>query len=189
VGAPGAGASQPAADPAVAGVDAFVRAGGTIVVWNQGTSSVINALRLPVRNVLTGVSRDEYFTGGSIMQVTTDTLHPVMAGMPSRADVFVSGSPVFTTLDGFQGAVLAKYERQGSPLRSGFLRGEKYMQGYAAALDVKLDRGHVVLFAFQPQWRGQPTGTFRTVFNAAFFAGDVAARATGTPGFWAAPTP
>jgi hypothetical protein len=138
---------------------------------------------------LTGVSRDEYFTGGSIMQVTTDPSHPVMAGMPARAAVFVSGSPVFTTLDGFQGAVLAKYERDGSPLRSGFLRGDKYMRGYAAALDVKLDRGHVVLIAFQPQWRGQPTGTFRVVFNSAFFAGDVAAGARGAAGFWAPPAP
>jgi hypothetical protein len=96
---------------------------------------------------------------------------------------------VFTTLDGFQGAVLAKYQREGSPLRSGFLRGEKYMQGYAAALDVKVDRGHVVLIAFQPQWRGQSTGTFRVVFNSAFFAGDVAAQAKGAAGFWAPPVP
>jgi hypothetical protein len=186
-GAPPAGTAQPPMDSATVAVDAFVRGGGTVVVWNQGTGSFISALRLPVRNVLAGISRDDYFTGGSIMQVTTDPSHPVMAGMPSRADVFVSGSPVFTTLDGFQGSVLAKYQREGSPLRSGFLRGEKYMHGYAAALDVKLDRGHVVLIAFQPQWRGQPTGTFRVVFNSAFFAGDVAARAAGAAGFWTPP--
>ena len=123
------------------------------------------------------------------MEVTTDPSHPVMSGMPARADVFVSGSPVFTTLDGFQGAVLAKYAGSGSPLRSGFLRGEKYMHGHAAAIDVKLDRGHVILFAFQPQWRGQPTGTFRVVFNSAFYAGDVAAQAKGATGFWTVPTP
>jgi uncharacterized membrane protein YgcG len=187
-GAPPPGTAQSPTDSATAAVDAFVRAGGTVVVWNQGTASFINALRLPVRNVLTGVSRNDYFTGGSIMEVTTDPTHPVMAGMPARADVFVSGSPVFTTLDGFKGSVLATYRRDASPLRSGFLRGEKLMQGYAAALDVKLDRGHVVLIAFQPQWRGQPTGTFRVVFNSAFFAGDVAAQAKGATGFWTPPT-
>ena len=42
----------------------------------------------------------------------------------------------------------------------------QYIQGYAAALDVKHVKGHAILFAFQPEWRGQPTGTFRTVFNA-----------------------
>jgi hypothetical protein len=45
----------------------------------------------------------------------------------------------------------------------------------------------VVLIAFQPQWRGQPHGTFRVVFNSAFFARDLAAQAKGTPGFWTAP--
>jgi len=187
-GGPPTGPVQPA-DSATLAIEAFVRGGGTVVAWNQATSSFISALRLPVRNVVAGVSRDQFFTGGSIMEVTTDPSHPVMAGMPVRADVVVSGSPVFTTLDGFQGAVLAKYAATGSPLRSGFLRGEQYMRGHAAAVDVRLDRGHVILFAFQPQWRGQPTGTFRVVFNSAFFAGDVAAQAKGAAGFWTPPTP
>ena len=168
--------------------DEFVRGGGTIVAWNQGAMAVVNALHLPVKNVVAGLPRREYFTGGSIMRAIVDTTHPVMAGMPAAADVFVFNSPVFTTLDGFDGAVLAKYPNEGAILRSGYLTGEKHMQGMAAALDVKRDRGHVVLFAFQPQWRGQSTGTFRVVFNATLFGGDVSAQARGAPGFWSAPT-
>jgi len=171
----------------VRAIDDFVRGGGTIVAWNQGTTSAVNALKLPVKNVVAGVARKDYFTGGSIMRAVIDVRHPVMAGMPEQADVFVNGSPVFTTMEGFEGTVLAKYPAEGTLLRSGFLNGEKYMRGYAAALDVKHDRGHVVLFAFQPQWRGQPQGTFRVVFNSAFFGGAVAANAAGTPGFWSAP--
>jgi hypothetical protein len=168
--------------------DEFVRAGGTIVAWNQGATGVVNALHLPVKNVVAGLPRREYFTGGSIMSAIVDTTHPVMAGMPARADVFVFNSPVFTTLDGFEGAVMAKYPNEGPVLRSGYLAGEKHMQGMAAALDVKHERGHVILFAFQPQWRGQSTGTFRVVFNSTLFGGDVATQARGTPGFWSAPT-
>jgi hypothetical protein len=182
----GAAADSAAAEE-VRVVDEFVRGGGTVVAWNQGATSIINALHLPVRNVVAGVPRREFFTGGSVMQVITDPAHPVMAGMPERADVFVFNSPVFTTLDGFDGAVLAKFPSDASPLRSGFLSGQQFIQGFAAALDVKHDRGHAVLFAFQPQWRGQPTGTFRTVFNAAFFGRDVADQAKGTAGFWTAP--
>ena len=167
--------------------DEFVRAGGTIVAWTQGATSVATALHLPVKNVVAGLARREYFTGGSIMRAIVDTTHPIMAGMPASADVFVFNSPVFTTLDGFDGAVLAKYPNE-SILRSGYLSGEKHMQGMAAALDVKRDRGHVILFAFQPQWRGQSTGTFRVVFNATLFGGDVSAQARGAPGFWSAPT-
>ncbi len=172
-------------------LDDFVRGGGTVVAWNQGAASLVNALHLPVRNVVAGLSRNDFFTGGSIMQVIVDPTHPVMSGMPEHADVMVYGSgnspsPVFTTLDGFEGAVIAKFPADVSPLRSGFLNGVQHMQGYAAALDVKHEKGHAILFAFQPEWRGQPTGTFRTVFNAAMFAHDVADQGKATPGFWTA---
>ncbi|HET7622621.1 MAG TPA: M14 metallopeptidase family protein [Gemmatimonadaceae bacterium] len=174
---------------AVRGVDEFVRGGGTIVAWSQGVDPAIEALHLPVRDLVADVSRQDYFAGISIMEVATDPAHPLMAGMPARADVVVNRGPVLTTLDGFEGAVLASYAADSSPLRSGWLNGEKYMYGAAAALDVKHGKGHVVLFAFQPQWRGQSTGTFRTVFNSLFYAGTLAERARGTPGFWSAGAP
>ena len=168
-------------------LDEFVRAGGTLVCLNQSAGYAISALHLPVRNVVDTLPRKSYFSSGSILEVTTDPTHPVMAGMPERAKVFVDGSPVFATLDGFEGTALAKYARDGSPRLSGYLLGEKYIQGYAAALDVKHDRGHVVLIGFRPQWRGQPFGTFRVVFNAALFGGEVAKNARGSAGFWTMP--
>ena len=192
-GAPGGrGGAQPAVSSEdstrIAAVDAFVRGGGTVVAWNQGTASLISALQLPVRNVVAGVARQDYFTGVSIMRAIVDTTHPVMAGMPAESDVVVSSSPVFTTMDGFEGSVLAKYPAQGTLLRSGFLHGEERMRGHAAALDVKRGNGHIILIAFQPQWRGQPQGTFRVIFNSAFFAREVSAGVSGAPGFWTAPT-
>ena len=56
---------------------------------------------------------------------------------------------------------------------SGFLVGEEYMNGNAAAMDVKYGNGHVLLFGFQPQWRGQPMGTYRTLFNALLYANEL----------------
>jgi hypothetical protein len=88
---------------------------------------------------------------------------------PAGAAVFVDGSPVFETLEGFKGLVLAKYADAGSPLLSGYLIGEKYLQGQAAALDVEFDKGHIVLLGFCPQWRAQSFGTFRVVFNATLY--------------------
>ncbi len=80
--------------------------------------------------------------------------------------MFVDGSPVFETKEGFEGKVLARYAETGSPLLSGYLLGEKHLHGKAAGLDVTLGKGHVVLLGFRPQWRGQPFGTFKTFFNA-----------------------
>jgi hypothetical protein len=45
----------------------------------------------------------------------------------------------------------------------------------------------VVLIGFRPQWRGQPIGTFRVLFNAALFHGALAAEAGGSEGFWQRP--
>jgi hypothetical protein len=110
-----------------------------------------------------------------------------MAGMPERARVFIDESPVFTTTEGFDGTAIAKYQAAGSPLLSGYLLGEKHLNNMAAALDVKVGAGHVVLLGFRPQWRGQPMGTFRVLLNAALYSRDVAARAKPTAGFWKAP--
>jgi hypothetical protein len=148
----------------------FVRGGGTVVCLSNASTFAIQQLKLPVRNVVAGLRPEDFFLRGSIVQVTTDPSHPVMAGMPEKAAVFVDGSPVFETLDGFKGTVLARYEDSGSALLSGYLIGETLLHGKAAALDVQLDAGHVVLLGFRPEWRGQPFGTFRVLFNAALYA-------------------
>jgi len=152
------------------GFERFVRSGGTLVCLSNASGFAIQQFKLPVRNVVAGLRPEEFFLRGSIVEVTTDPSHPVMAGMTERAAVFVDGSPVFETTDGFQGSVIARYAETGSPLLSGYLIGEKYLQGKAAALDVELGDGHVVLLGFRPTWRGQPFGTFRVLFNAALFA-------------------
>ena len=152
------------------GFEQFVRGGGTVVCLSNASTFAIQQLKLPVRDVVAGLRPEEFFLRGSIVQVTTDPTHPIMAGMPDRAAVFVDGSPVFETQDGFKGTVLARYEETGSPLLSGYLIGETLLRGKAAALDVQLDAGHVVLLGFRPEWRGQPFGTFRVLFNAALYA-------------------
>jgi ribosomal protein S18 acetylase RimI-like enzyme len=147
----------------------FVRTGGTVICLSNASTFAIQQLKLPVRNVVAGLRPEEFFLRGSIVEVGVETRHPVMAGMPERAAVFVDGSPVFETLDGFGGSVLARYQESGSPLLSGYLIGEKYLNGKAAALDVRDGEGHVVLIGFRPEWRGQPFGAFKVLFNAVLF--------------------
>jgi glutamine amidotransferase-like uncharacterized protein len=147
-------------------IESFVKGGGTFICFNRATAFAIERFALPIKNIVAGMKRQEFFTGGSVLEVQATTNHPVMAGMPERAAIFVESSPAFETAEGFSGDVLARYQATGSPLLSGYLLGERFLNGRAAALDVPHGDGHIVLLGFRPQWRGQPFGTFRVVFNA-----------------------
>ena len=171
----------------VRALDQFVREGGSLVTINASSDFAIEQLHLPVRNVVGELERDAFFVSGSILEMLVDPSHPVMSGMPERAKVMVGRSPVFTTEEGFRGRVFAKYATSGSPLLSGYLLGEEHLQGYAAGVEVGHGDGRVVLLGMRPQWRAQPFGTFRILFNAALYTEEVAGAAPENPGFWTAP--
>ena len=168
-------------------LDAFVRSGGTLVALNDAGLFAIDQLHLPVENVVADLDPTDFFMSGSIVAMEVDPSHPVMSGMPAQAKIVVEASPVFTTKDGFEGSVIAKYAAEGSPLLSGYLLGEEHLQGYAAALDVAHGDGRVVLLGMKPQWRGQPFGNFRILFNALLYSTGVAAATPANPEFWTAP--
>jgi hypothetical protein len=158
----------------LASFEQFVRGGGTLICVNSSSAFAIQQFRLPVKNAVAGLRSDDFFMHGTIVEVLADRAHQVMAGLEEKTAVFADSSPVFETLDGFKGRVLARYQDSGSPLLSGYLIGEKNLNGKAAALDVEVDRGHVILFGFRPNWRGQPFGTFKVLFNAALLSSTAA---------------
>jgi len=168
-------------------LDAFVRAGGTLVTINGSSRFAIERLHLPVRDVTEDLEREQFFASAAIVELLVDASQPVMSGMPERSKVFVGRSPAFTTEEGFEGRVLAKYPDEGSPLLSGYFLGEEYVQGYAAAVDVRHGDGRVVLLGMKPQWRGQPFGTFKVLFNAALYTRAIAATAPDNGAFWRRP--
>jgi hypothetical protein len=176
-------------DVGVRALDTFVREGGTLVCLNGSTGFAIEELHLPVRDVVADLDNEEFYTGGSILEVTVDPFHPVMTGMPERSRIMFARSPVFTATQGFEGRALAKYQELGSPLASGYLLGEEHIQGYAAALDVFHGDGHVILLGFRPQWRAQSYATFPVLFNAALYSQEMAGLASGDPEFWTPPPP
>jgi hypothetical protein len=147
-------------------VEEFVKAGGTLVTFNRASLQAASALQFPITSATAGKTRTEFFVGGSVLQINTDPTQRVMSGMPEQAGVFFDSGPVFEVPAGFKVNVLAKYQDTGSPLMSGYLLGEKFLNGKAAALDIDLGAGHVVMLGFRPQWRGQTMGAFKMIFNA-----------------------
>ncbi|MDX1647724.1 MAG: hypothetical protein R3304_11320, partial [Longimicrobiales bacterium] len=62
--------------------------------------------------------------------------------------------------------VVARYA-ENDLLMSGWAMGEeRHLAGATAVMNVQLGSGNVVLFGFPPQFRGQPRGTYKLLFNA-----------------------
>ena len=83
-----------------AALGAFVRAGGTLVAFNEASDYAIEALALPVRNVAAELKPTEFYAPGSLFRVELDRASPLAAGFtaPEPAVWFESG-PVFEISD------------------------------------------------------------------------------------------
>jgi len=148
---------------------AFVRAGGTLIAFNNASLMAITSLGLPVTNVLDGLNNDQFYCSGSLLRVElADLHHPAVWGMPREPIVMFERGPAFDTKSGFRGAILATYSKERNPLASGYLLHPERIQGKAAAVEVFYGDGRVYLFGFRPQWRGQSHGTYKLVFNAIY---------------------
>ena len=148
----------------------FVNDGGVIVTFNNASMFAINQFKLPVTNALAGLSATQFFCSGALLKVhLEDTKNPLTAGLLPDTTVMFERGPAFDTKADFKGAVLARYNRDRSPLESGYLAGPDRIQGKAAALDVTLGKGHVILLGFKPQWRGQSHAAYKFFMNAFYY--------------------
>ena len=152
----------------VKGLEAFVRSGGTVIAMGQSGSLLMDKLGAPVRNSVQGLGREAFFCPGSIVRIAVDTAHPVAFGMAAEADAYFSNSMVLEpvpTLAGMEVSFIALYRRK-DVLRSGWLQGEAYMAGKAAAVEVRLGKGRMIFLPIKVLNRAQAYGTFKLLFNA-----------------------
>jgi hypothetical protein len=145
----------------------FVERGGTLVAFNDATEYAIEALQLPVKNVLDGVRNTEFYAPGSLLRVELDRADPLAAGFTApQPAVWFESSAAFEVTDSTRARVAVRYPREGDPLLSGWLLGGERLHGRAALVTVHQGRGHVVLFGFRPQYRAQSMATYPLLWNA-----------------------
>jgi hypothetical protein len=145
----------------------FVTDGGTLVALNEASRFVIQALLLPVRNVLEGVPAEDFYAPGSIFRVAIDQSHPIARGLGAETAAWFEDGPAFDVLDSAQVRVVARYpDDPGDVLLSGWVRHPERVAGRAALVEVRVGAGRVVLFGFRPQYRGQSLATYPLLFNS-----------------------
>lgn len=154
-------------DAGAAALGAFVDAGGTLLAFNGASDYVIEALGLPVKNVLAGVRPNDFYAPGSIIRVELDRANPLAAGVTAPVSgVWFETSPAFDVVDSAKASIVGRYPASGNPLVSGWLLGAPRLAGKAAMVDVRRGNGHVILYGFRPQYRGQSMSTLPLVWNA-----------------------
>ncbi|MCC7052386.1 MAG: hypothetical protein IT355_03905 [Gemmatimonadaceae bacterium] len=147
-------------DAGAASLKAFVEAGGTLITFNDASEYAIETLELPVKNVLAGVRNTDFYAPGSLMAITLNRASPVTARMTAPVPAaWFEDSPAFEITDPARAVAVASYPGTGDPLLSGWLLGGSRLNGRAAMVDVTVGKGHVILFGFRPQYRGQSMNT------------------------------
>ncbi|HKG58216.1 MAG TPA: M14 family zinc carboxypeptidase [Pyrinomonadaceae bacterium] len=155
----------------------FVETGGTLIFLNRAANFAIDQFKLPLRNVVAGLPRTDFYVPGSILRIELDieldTMHPLAAGMPKQTIAWAEDSPVFevtndpsATVPAANVHVIASYPAAKDPLLSGWLLGGELIKGKAALVEVTMGKGRVILFGFRPQYRAQSLATYPLLFNS-----------------------
>jgi hypothetical protein len=151
----------------------FVETGGTLIFLNRASNFAIEQFKLPLRNVVAGLPRTDFYVPGSILRIKLDTSHPLAMGMPEETIAWAEDSPVFevtndpeATVPAANVHVIASYPADKDPLLSGWLLGGELIKGKAALVEVTMGKGRVILFGFRPQYRAQSLATYPLLFNA-----------------------
>ncbi len=160
----------------------YVEQGGTVITLDAAADFAIRQFGLPVANITAGTSPKQFFIPGSLIRAKVDTENPLAYGMQPEIAASFSRSRAFKVVVKSRHGEGGREETAPPPrpevktvvryadkdiLMSGWAKGQdKYLKNKGAMMDVNLGDGHVVLFGFRPQFRGQPRASYKLLFNA-----------------------
>ena len=147
----------------------FVENGGAVVA--VGTSTRLGQeFGLPLTSFLVdaagnGLSRDDYFTPGSIHDIRVEHGSPITHGLGERVHVLHSHSPVYQIGDGAANVRRLAWYDSATPLVSGWAWGQQHLEGGTSMIEADIGAGKLFLFGPKITFRSQPHGTFPLLFN------------------------
>lgn len=164
----------------------YVEQGGTLITFDDASDFAINQFGLPIRNVTKNLSNKQFFIPGSLIRAKVNTASPFAFGVKPEVAASFSRSRAFTIFTPSRMGEGGKENIKEAPkpdaevivsyankdlLMSGWASGEsRYLRNKAAMINVNYLDGNIVLFAFRPQFRGQPRATYKLIFNAIYQA-------------------
>lgn len=147
----------------------FLENGGAVIAI-AGSTSLGTHLGLPLENFMVGaqgnsLSRDDYFTPGSIHNIAVEHGSPITHGLGDRVNILHSHSPVFQIGDGATNVRRLAWYDSEEPLVSGWAWGQQHLEGGTSMIEADIGAGKLFLFGPKITFRSQPHGTFPLLFN------------------------
>ena len=162
------------AEKSIPQLQQFLNDGGNIVTIGSSTQLAYH-LKLPVTNAMVEIengaekllSRDKFFTPGSILQMQVDTDQTATSGLNSKTDVYFDSNPVFKmNPDAVSSGIIKPlgWFGTGKILRSGWSWGEAYLKNGVAAFEAKVGKGKFYAFGPEITFRVLQFNTFKHNF-------------------------
>jgi len=160
-------------------LEKFVQSGGSIVTIGTSTG-LAGLMNLPVSNYLEEIgndgkehplSREKFYIPGSLLKMDVDNTNPLAYGMPKQVDVFYDSDPVFRlqpTVE-LQHTAPVGWFSGTNLLDSGWAWGQQYLNGGTAVAEATVGEGKVVLLGPEVNFRDQPHGTYKLLFNGLYY--------------------
>ena len=157
------------AETSVPALREFIENGGAVVAIGSSTALGPD-LGLPLANFLVDdnsrpLSRDDYFTPGSIHDIRVEHVSPVTHGLGDRVNVLHSHSPVYQIGEDAPNVRRLAWYDSAEPLVSGWAWGQQHLQGGTSMIEADIGAGKLFLFGPKITFRSQPHGTFPLLFN------------------------
>ncbi|MFO8022615.1 MAG: hypothetical protein R6U65_09140, partial [Perlabentimonas sp.] len=123
---------------------------------------------LPVKNVVKSLQSNGFEGTGAHANVDVLPNHPITLGYNSTLPIFFNSDAVFETSIPYfdtDRRVILSFPEKNQRL-SGYMKKGELLENKAALVWVKKNKGQLILFGFNPQYRGQTSGTFGLIFNS-----------------------
>jgi hypothetical protein len=157
----------------------FASSGGLIVTLGAASELPLKHFGLEANNPLAKISPADFQCQGALLRVRVDPSDPLGYGMSDEVAAFLlenqafdlpnsTGDRVEVASDAGGGARSVARFDDHDVLMSGWIRGEEHIRGRSAVVRVPFGRGEIIMFGLRPQFRGQPHGTFKLLFNAIY---------------------
>jgi len=147
-----------------AAVREFVESGGRLVVMEEAAEFAASVFGLGVASAVAGLSNTDFYVPGSILRVDL-AADPLAAGYDGSTPVWYWRSSRAFDVDDERVDVIGRYSVD-DPVVAGWVLGPERLAGQPALLRARIGRGEVILFGFQPNYRGQSIVTWPLFFNA-----------------------